>query len=43
MNSAFLGQGDFSHLALVSRYSQYLHNILSMWGNLKGFGSMVSG
>lgn len=42
-HSACPGQGDFSHLALVSAYSQYLHNILSMWGNLKRFGSMTFG
>lgn len=29
-NSASPGQGDFSHLALLSAYSKYLHNILSM-------------
>lgn len=42
-NSACPGQGDFSHLSIVSAYSQYLHNILSMWGNLKRFGSMPFG
>lgn len=42
-NSACPRQGDFSHLALLSAYSKYLHNILSMWGNLKRFGSMPFG
>lgn len=30
-------------ILLISTYSQYLHNILSMWGKLKGFGSMLFG